>query len=158
MPRQLADTALARQRAIVQIIRKHKVANQQVLQRHLKKAGHTVTQATLSRDLDAVGARKSGTGRARKYVIEKPSTEAGATLPPLGRLLLEVDHAGNLVVAKTPPGGAQLLAAEVDKRDLREIVGTVAGDDSVLIVTRTPALAKKFAKDIIKLANQPSRR
>jgi transcriptional regulator of arginine metabolism len=72
--------------------------------------------------------------------------------------LLEVDHAGNLVVAKTPPGGAQLLAAEVDKRDLREIVGTVAGDDSVLIVTRTPALAKKFAKDIIKLANQPSRR
>jgi transcriptional regulator of arginine metabolism len=177
MPKQRPASAIARQDAILGIIKKYPVANQQQLQSHLKKAGYQVTQATLSRDLDAIGARKQSRGNSTRYVAPhatglgtsranasspitkvspagKSSTSQRAIAAPLSALLIEVDHAGNLVVAKTPPGGAQLLAAEVDRFDRGDVLGTVAGDDSVLIVTRSPASAKKFAKEMVSLAGR----
>lgn len=169
MPKQRPASAIARQDAITQIISKNLVANQQQLQRHLKKAGFQVTQATLSRDLDAIGAEKRTRGTKVCYVAPRRGRTTAALSPgdlriktpprrskaaPWGGLLIEVDHAGNLVVAKTPPGGAQLLAAEVDRFDRGDVVGTVAGDDSVLIVTRSPASAKKFAKEMVSLAGR----
>ena len=170
MPKQRLTSAIARQDAIVRIIKKYAVANQQQLQQHLKKAGYQVTQATLSRDLDAIGAQKQTRGGSTRYIappgVAAPNpattktsastraTPRRSTSTPWSSLLIEVDHAGNLVVAKTPPGGAQLLAAEVDRFDRGDVLGTVAGDDSVLIVTRTPASAKKFAKEMVSLAGR----
>jgi transcriptional regulator of arginine metabolism len=177
MPKQRPASAIARQDAILRIIKKHPVANQQQLQSHLKKAGYQVTQATLSRDLDAIGARKQSRGASTRYVAPqtarasaslsstgnsnttsrqtgKSSAAQRAKAAPWGALLIEVDHAGYLVVAMTPPGGAQLLAAEGDRFDRGDVLGTVAGDDSVLIVTRSPASAKKFAKEMVSLAGR----
>ncbi len=91
-----------------------------------------VTQATLSRDFHDLKLVKTAAGY-------KPLTEEAAPLPPLGRalreFLLDLRPAYNLLVLKTPPGGAQPLAAAVDAERMKEVAGTIAGDDTVLIIT-----------------------
>jgi len=95
-----------------------------------------VTQATLSRDIAELKLVKTSAG----YKPLKPAgEEAGPSLPPLERAvrayLLDVRPADNLLVLKTPPGGAQPLAAAVDSGRLRGVAGTIGGDDTVLIIT-----------------------
>lgn len=144
-------TKAARHARIVAIIGQRPVRSQTELARLLADQGVSVTQATLSRDLEELGAVKlrglDGGGSA--YVVPEAGSPAvvrpaaDATPSRLTRLLAELlvasDASGNIAVLRTPPGGAHLLASALDRAGLPDVVGTVAGDDTVLVVARDPA-------------------
>jgi transcriptional regulator of arginine metabolism len=142
-------TKTARHARIVDLIRARAVRSQTELAELLSGTGIQVTQATLSRDLEELGAVKvRGTdGGPAAYLIPeegkppmRPAEQAPARLVRLLRdLLTGTDHSGNLVVLRTPPGAAQFLASALDKSGLPEVVGTIAGDDTILVVARERA-------------------
>ncbi|MPZ25479.1 MAG: arginine repressor [Micromonosporaceae bacterium] len=150
------STRAARHARIVELIRTRPVRSQTELVELLAAAGAQVTQATLSRDLEELGAMKvRGADGAAVYLIPEDgepvrrlpaqlAAGAGTTHPPgrLVRLLRELltgaDASGNLAVLRTPPGAAQFLASALDRSGLPEVVGTIAGDDTVLVVAREP--------------------
>lgn len=114
--------------------------SQDELRRRLAQIKLRVTQATLSRDIAELKLVKTTDG----YQPLKPAhEEAAQALAPLARAvreyLLDVRPAENLLVLKTPPGGAQPLAAAVDGERMREVAGTIAGDDTVLVITPSRA-------------------
>ncbi len=124
-----------RQGQILKLVGGEAGANQDDLRRRLGQMGVRVTQATLSRDLRELGLVKTAEGyRPLGAVAETP-----APVPQLARalreFLVEVRPAQNMLVLKTPPGGAQPLAAAVDAEHWKEVAGTLAGDDTVLIIT-----------------------
>jgi len=122
---------------ILRLVSGERIASQDDLRRRLAQQRLRVTQATLSRDLHELKLVKTTEGYKQSTAI----TEEAAPLPPLARalreFLLDVRPAENLLVLKTPPSGAQPLAAAVDASKFPEIAGTVAGDDTVLIITST---------------------
>jgi transcriptional regulator of arginine metabolism len=131
-------TRAARHARIVEVIRAQKVASQTALAELLAADGMQVTQATLSRDLEELRAVKA---RGAYVVPEdnegplRPAEEAPARLVRLLRELLTGTAAsGNLVVLRTPPGAAQYLASAFDRSGLPDVVGTIAGDDTILVV------------------------
>jgi transcriptional regulator of arginine metabolism len=138
----------ARHARIEEIIRDRAVRSQGELAELLAADGVVATQATLSRDLEELGAIKvRGTdGTAAVYVIPEdghaPLRAAEQAPERLRRLLRELltgaDASGNLVVLRTPPGAAQFLASAFDRSGLPEVVGTIAGDDTVVVVAREP--------------------
>jgi len=140
-------TRAARHARIVTLIRDRAVHSQTELADLLAAEGVQATQATLSRDLEELGAVKvRGTdGGPATYVVPaegagplRPAEQAPARLVRLLReLLTGVDTSGNLVVLRTPPGAAQFLASALDRSGLPEVVGTIAGDDTILVVART---------------------
>jgi transcriptional regulator of arginine metabolism len=133
-------TKAARHSRIEEVIRAKIVTSQAELAEHLAGAGVTVTQATLSRDLEELHAVKV----RGAYVIPpendrplRPAEEPPARLIRLLReLLTGADASGNLVVLRTPPGAAQFLASAIDRAGLPDILGTIAGDDTILLVAR----------------------
>ena len=141
----------ARRRVLRTLVTRRKIVNQAQLVELLAEAGHPVTQATVSRDLDAIGAVKDSSSNGRAYFIPEGGTE-GPTMEALERALAQfveqITPSGNLVVLKTPPGAAQVVASAVDGANLPEAVGTVAGDDTVLVVAVEKIggwrLAKRF--------------
>jgi transcriptional regulator of arginine metabolism len=156
-------TKAGRQARIAGLLAASSVRSQSELGRLLSADGIDVTQATLSRDLEEIGAvkvRRSGHGTV--YAV--PGDLPGPTLRPLGDdaesrisrlaadLLVSVEASVNLVVARTPPGGAHLLASALDRAALPEVLGTVAGDDTILIITRDPAGGEAFAGRLRRLA------
>jgi transcriptional regulator of arginine metabolism len=138
----------ARHARIEALIRDRRVHSQGELGELLAAEGLSTTQATLSRDLEELGAIKlRGTdGSAPIYVIPEDGQAPmrAAEQPPerLRRLLRELltgaDASGNLVVLRTPPGAAQFLASAFDRSGLPDVVGTIAGDDTILVVARQP--------------------
>ena len=139
-------TRAARHARIVALIRDRAVHSQTELAELLAGEGVQATQATLSRDLEELGAVKvRGTdGGPAVYVVPaegagpmRPAEQAPARLVRLLReLLTGVDTSGNLVILRTPPGAAQFLASALDRSGLPEVVGTIAGDDTILVVAR----------------------
>ncbi len=139
-------TKTARHARITGLIRRAPVHSQTELADLLAAQGVQVTQATLSRDLEELGAVKvRGTdGEPAVYMIPEegkpPLRQAEAAPARLLRLLRElltgVDTSGNLVVLRTPPGAAQFLASALDRSGLPDVVGTIAGDDTILVVAR----------------------
>jgi transcriptional regulator of arginine metabolism len=133
-------TKTARHARIVALIRDKVVSSQTALADLLAADGTHVTQATLSRDLEELRAVKV----RGAYVIPedndrplRPTEEAPARLVRLLReLLTGADASANLVVLRTPPGAAQFLASALDRSGLPDIVGTIAGDDTILLVAR----------------------
>jgi transcriptional regulator of arginine metabolism len=145
----VVNTKTARRRLIVDLLERSEVHTQDELRALLADNGIEVTQATLSRDLDELGAVKIvGPGGDLVYAVPgeggDPTPEAGlsdnvsaARLARIANeLLVSVDHSGNIVVLRTPPGAAQYLASRIDHTVLPEVIGSVAGDDTVLLVTR----------------------
>lgn len=136
----------ARHARIVALIRSHPIRSQTELADLLAAEGVPVTQATLSRDLEELGALKiRGSDRGGgSYLIPEdgraPMRSAEQAPARLQRLLRELltgaDASGNLVVLRTPPGAAQFLASALDRSGLPDVVGTIAGDDTVLVVAR----------------------
>ncbi|GGL09047.1 arginine repressor [Mangrovihabitans endophyticus] len=133
-------TRAARHARIVELIRGRSVRSQTELADLLAADGVQVTQATLSRDLEELGAVKvSGS-----YLIpedgKRPLRDAEQAPARLQRLLRElltgVDASGNMAVLRTPPGAAQFLASALDRSGLSDVVGTIAGDDTILVVAR----------------------
>jgi transcriptional regulator of arginine metabolism len=140
-----ATTKAARHARIVALIRDRVIRAQNELADLLAADGILVTQATLSRDLEELGAVKARVADGpSSYVIPEDGTAAlrSAEGPParLQRLLRELltgaDASGTLVVLRTPPGAAQFLASALDRSGLPEVVGTIAGDDTILVVAR----------------------
>ncbi|HET6212318.1 MAG TPA: arginine repressor [Micromonosporaceae bacterium] len=142
-------TKTARHARIVELIRDRAVRSQTELALLLAASGIQVTQATLSRDLEELGAVKlRGTdGGPAAYVVPEegrpPMRSAEQAPARLVRLLRELltgtDYSGNLVVLRTPPGAAQFLASALDRSGLPDVVGTIAGDDTILVVAREHA-------------------
>ncbi len=118
------------------------ILNQDELRRRLSSLKLRVTQATLSRDITELKLVKTASGYK---ALQQAATDDGtsSSLSPLARAvkeyLLDVRPADNLLVLKTPPGGAQALAAAVDSGRLRGVAGTIGGDDTVLVVTPSRA-------------------
>jgi transcriptional regulator of arginine metabolism len=134
-------TRAARQARIVELIRDRAVHSQTELLSLLEAEGVATTQATLSRDLDELGALKV----RGAYVIPDDGSpvrgvEGGTARLArlLGDLLVSADASGNLAVLRTPPGAAHYLASALDRAALHDVVGTIAGDDTLLVVAREP--------------------
>lgn len=137
-----------RQREILELVGQGQIPSQETLQRALRKRGFKVGQATLSRDIRDLNLSKTSTG----YALAAGESSAGLALPPVSRLVrefaLEVRLAQNLLVVKTVVGSAQAVAAALDGEEWPELTGTVAGDDTILIVCADKDDAKKLAKRI----------
>lgn len=161
------DTKVARQRRIVEVLSRHAVRSQAALGALLEADGLAVTQATLSRDLDELGAvRLRGERGHLVYALpgeggdQTPRTTPGdgaeARLARLvEELLVSAEHSANIAVLRTPPGAAQFLASALDHAALPEVIGTVAGDDTVLLVARDPVGGAAVAARLLALAESP---
>jgi len=163
-------TKNARQALIVELLTGHEVRSQPELADLLAERGVHVTQATLSRDLvelDAVKVR--GTSGGQVYAVPAAGTApavpgSGAALAAqqrlsrlCGELLVSAEASANLVVLRTPPGAAQFLASAIDKAEatLRtDVLGTIAGDDTVLVIGRDPAGGDALAQRFTSLAER----
>ena len=184
-------TKAARHAKIAHILaQREPVRSQDDLADRLAVVGIKVTQATLSRDLDEIGAvRLRGPGGALVYALPPDSAEApagdaesdaafrqaaaavagltgftagtataatAALAKVAADLLLSAEASGNLVVLRTPPGAAQLMASMIDRTAMHAVLGTVAGDDTVLVVARDPAGGDALASLLLRLAERRS--
>ena len=129
----------ARQHRIIQILEKSAVSSQAQLVETLAEAGIEATQATVSRDLEEIGAVKvRAAGGESVYAV--PDLPKNRVAPEehlrrvLGDWVVEVTSSTNLVVVRTPPGSAHVVASALDRAGLPEILGTVAGDDTIIVV------------------------
>lgn len=158
----LLSSKTARHARILEVLSSRAVASQSELGRLLADSGLAVTQATLSRDLDELGAVKVRSAGGLVYSVPAENAPrpapAAAVDQRLSRLLEElvvaVEASGPVVVLRTPPGGAHFLASALDRAGLAEVAGTVAGDDTVLLVTRErpTADAAALASRLLRLA------
>ena len=143
-----------RRAAIIRIVRRERVPNQEKLRELLHAEGIAVTQATLSRDLHNLGLSKV-TDPAGGSFYAVPS-EHLAPFPPVEQLvptlLLSIDGVGPFAVVKTPPGSAEALGGSLDHASWEDVLGTIAGDDTLLIITRSEAARARVAKRLGKLA------
>lgn len=157
-------TQAARRTLIVEVLERESIHSQEELRAALAGHGFDVTQATLSRDLVDLGATKVAQGDGRSvYALpeEVPAdrAESSSDTAPSSRLAralhelaVSVDHSLNIVIVRTPPGGAQYLASAFDGAHWGAILGTVAGDDTVLIVTRGVQEGAEVAGSVLAMA------
>ena len=146
----MTDARDQRLRAIADLIRSRPVASQEELADDLAALGIAVTQATVSRDLEQLGAVKVRRDNRLTYAL--PDPRAPAAGPELAAVVRDwvrsIDSAGNLVVLRTPPGSAHLVAVALDAADLPEVAGTIAGDDTIFVAVRdakeTPVFARRL--------------
>lgn len=143
--RATGPTRVGRQQRIVDLVSTMDIRSQAQLAGLLAAEGIDVTQATLSRDLDELGAVKlrAADGGAAVYVIPEDGSPVrgvqggtGRLSRLLGELLTSAEGSGNLTVLRTPPGAAQFLASAVDRAALPDVVGTIAGDDTIMVIAR----------------------
>lgn len=150
----MAEPKERRQRTIADLIRSHALASQEELAERLGAMGYAVTQATISRDLEQLGAVKVRRDGRLGYALPEQVRDAPA--PRLESVLRDwvrsADAAANLVVLKTPPGSAHLVGVALDQSPLAEIVGTICGDDTIFVAARSgheaETLAAKFRSAI----------
>ncbi|OBK49880.1 arginine repressor [Mycobacterium sp. 1081908.1] len=147
-------TRAGRQARIVAILSSEPISSQSELAARLAGEGIDVTQATLSRDLEELGAVKlrGADGGVGVYIVPEDGSPvrgvSGGTdrmSRLLGELLVSTDASGNLAVLRTPPGAAHYLASAIDRAALPYVVGTVAGDDTILVVAREPMTGAELA-------------
>jgi transcriptional regulator of arginine metabolism len=141
-----------RQGQILKVITGEAISSQDELRRRLAHLKLPVTQATLSRDLRELHLVKTSAGY-KPLGAAAESAPLSALARALSEFLSDIRPAGNLLVLKTPPGGAQPLAAAVDAEHFAEVAGTIAGDDTVLIITsteRTRAAVQKRIEELLK--------
>jgi transcriptional regulator of arginine metabolism len=166
-------TRRARHQRIADLLAQHTVRSQTSLAELLLAEGFSVTQATLSRDLDELGAmRIRDTDGTLVYALRSEGGDGSPKAPAensvlearlrrlLGELLVTAEGSANLVVLRTPPGAAQFLASAIDHADNRgvtaQVMGTIAGDDTVLVICRDPIGAPALARQFIQAAQSKS--
>ena len=140
------STVVARRAQAIALIKAGKISSQGDLVKELKKKGFAVTQTTASRDLEEIGAVR---GRNGYTIAESDNDSMARSMPLPGDLILSVESSGNLAVVRTPPGGAQFLASSLDHSGLKSIIGTIAGDDTVLVVSRKASGGAELAKELL---------
>ncbi len=162
----IPSTKNARQQRIIEVLSTGEVRSQAELADRLHSDGLSVTQATLSRDLvelDAVKVRTAsgalvyavpGEGGDRTPLVGRDPAASEARLSRLcADLLVSAESSANLVVLRTPPGAANFLAAAMDKAELGDVIGTLAGDDTVVVIARDPAGGSALERRFLDLAN-----
>lgn len=159
-------TKAARHMRIVELLAQEAVRSQAELGELLAEDGFVVTQATLSRDLDDLRAVKV-VGPDGELVYAVPEDGGDPTPRPVDldaasgvrlarlaeELLVTVDHSANIVVVRTPPGAAQFLASAIDHAVLPTVIGTVAGDDTIFMVTRDPDGGSEVAAALLEIVD-----
>jgi transcriptional regulator of arginine metabolism len=145
------SSATARRAKAISLIKAGLIHSQSDLVKQLKKAGFPVTQATASRDLEEIGAvrGRSATGESIYKISNSDDESISRTMPVPSDLIISVEASGNLAVVRTPPGGAQLLASSLDYSGITDIIGTIAGDDTVLVVSRKASGGAQLAKQLL---------
>ncbi len=147
-----------RQHRVARLLEQHAVVSQGQLVELLAQDGVVATQATVSRDLEELGAIKvRASGGDAVYAIPELPKEQRAPEDHLRRVfgewVVEVAHSANLVVLRTPPGSAHVVGSALDRAALPDILGTVAGDDTLLVVASERAGGRKVAEQLSALAN-----
>jgi transcriptional regulator of arginine metabolism len=147
-------TKTRRQTLILELVDREVLTSQELLQRRLKARGVSATQATISRDLKELGlVKRAGDGAYGRAGQEGASPET--TMAQLQRVVVRslsrTARVEQLVVLRTPPGEAQHLALAIDRAGLSDVVGTIAGDDTVLVIATGPKQAAAFLKQLEKL-------
>lgn len=148
----MTDSRAKRQKAISDMIRADPVGSQDEVTERLKTLGYAVTQATVSRDLEQMGAVKVKRGGALSYVLPDQLADNDWAATRLQRIFTEwvqsVEAAGNLIVVRTPPGSAHLVCIAIDQAKLPEVAGTVSGDDTLFVAIHdgvtVEAVASRF--------------
>ena len=148
----MVNSASARRAKVVSLVESGVIHSQSDLVKELKRAGYKVTQATASRDLDDIGAVRGSNG----YQLASSSDDSLARVLTTEKLILSVEASGNLAVVRTPPGGAQLLASNLDHSGIKSIIGTIAGDDTVMVVSRKSNGGAELAKELLSLGKKNS--
>jgi transcriptional regulator of arginine metabolism len=146
-----------RQNTIREIIASRAVGSQEELRRLLLQRGWDVTQSTLSRDLREMRLARvpSPDGTARYAEADGGATEDRPPLEALlGALFTDVDGVGELVVLHTSPGGAQPIAAAIDAESWSDVLGTLSGDDTILIICRSPAARERVIRVLRGMAGE----
>lgn len=148
----------ARQARILELLDQTRVSSQVQLSELLLDEGIDITQATLSRDLDELGAKKvrpAGGGRSYYTVNgDGESFESTHSGPRdklrrmIEELVVSVDHSANIAVLRTPPGAAQYLASYIDRVGLEQVVGSIAGDDTIFVLAREPRTGEDLARQL----------
>jgi transcriptional regulator of arginine metabolism len=159
------QTVSSRRSLIAELVNCQNIHSQNELLELLQDKGFSVTQATLSRDLESLGATKAHgfSGAPAHYVVSADadtSLRAEGSQPALVRalheLLLSAEFSQVMVVVHTPPGGAQYLAGHLDRTGFFDTLGTVAGDDTIFMVARDENHAKKICSELVALAESGS--
>lgn len=150
-------TKTQRQHRVAELLEQHSVTSQGELVELLEAAGVTATQATVSRDLEELGAIKvRGPGGEGVYAIPDLPFEQRAPDDHLRRVfgdwVVEVTASANLVVLRTPPGCAHVVGSALDRAGLADVVGTVAGDDTLIVVVAEERGGRAVADDLRALA------
>ncbi len=139
----MSAEARDRRKLIRELLVARPIATQEELRTVLAERGHGVTQATLSRDLAHLGARRAASG------YELPDVPPSA--PHLPDLVRSIDDNGTMVVIHTAPGAAQIIASALDRAKPVEILGTIAGDDAIFVAPARGVAAQKLVKRVREL-------
>ena len=156
----IASSRTARQQRIIEILSHQPIRSQPELLDILARDGIEVTQATLSRDLVEIGAEKVRVGKQLVYAVPgeggdrtvRPAPDAQQVSQRLQQrvqeLLVSAEPTENLVVLRTPPGAANFLASAIDHGAVPDVLGTIAGDDTIMVIT-TGARASRRVADLL---------
>lgn len=151
----MTDVRQKRQRAIVDMLREGPVRSQDEIAGRLIDVGFEVTQATVSRDLEQIGAVKVRRGGLLGYALPDQMGDRDWAAQRLERIFAEwvqsVDLSGNLVIVRTPPGSAHIVSLAIDQARLPEIAGTIAGDDTIFVAVRSGLPPEPLAKRLGEL-------
>jgi transcriptional regulator of arginine metabolism len=150
----MTESRLRRQKAIADLIRSEPLGSQEEVTARLGAIGYSVTQATVSRDLDQMGAVKVKRGGTLSYALPDQLGDNDWAAARLRRILQEwvqsIEAAGNLLVIKTPPGSAHLVGLALDQAKLDDVAGTICGDDTLFVAVRDGVepgiMANRFRK------------
>jgi transcriptional regulator of arginine metabolism len=147
-----------RRRAMADLIRDADLSSQADLAARMAKLGFAMTQATISRDLDHIGAVKVRRGGALVYALPEAPEAGAAGGSELSKILRDwarsIAPAASRVVIKTPPGSAHLVGVALDRSGLDGVAGTLCGDDTVFVATKDAASAKSCAAELLALRSR----
>lgn len=154
----MTDSRARRLRSLAELIRADALGSQEEVTARLRALGFEVTQATVSRDLEQLGAVKVKRGGALAYALPDQLAGADWSAGRLERILrewtLSVEASGQLLVLKTPPGSAHLVASAIDHGALPEVAGTVSGDDTLFVALREGVVAHTLLKRLERMMDK----
>ncbi len=149
----MSNTKADRQQAILQLVRERRLSSQRELQGQLAELGFEVNQGTLSRDVRELRLVKVPAAGGGAYYALSDEQESAATLDRLlPALFLRAEGTGNLLVVRTVTGGAQPVALAIDQEDWPELLGTISGDDTILLILRDPDRLTELGERLRSLA------
>ncbi len=162
----VSTSRTARQQLIVAILGRRSVRSQSELLDLLAAEGIEVTQATLSRDLVELGAEKVRAGKSLVYAVPGEGGDRTVRPAPAGEevsarlrqrcadLLVSTRVSANLVILRTPPGAASFLASAIDHEEVPDVLGTIAGDDTIMVITSGPSASRRTASRFMSYARK----